>query len=142
MNIFLDTSSLFKLYHEEPGTETIDNIFIDNKIIGIFLSEIAKVEFASTIWKKVRLGEINESQAIAKMKLFEADFPKYTFVQIDSSITNHARNLITKYGKQGLRTLDSIQLSTSVYLINQCSLFITTDKLLNNLFAQESLPTK
>ncbi len=96
MNIFLDASSLFKLYHKEIGSEIIDQIFIDNKISGIFLSEIAKVEFASTVWKKVRVQEISELQAKAKNELFEADFAKYTFIQIDNSITNQARNLITK----------------------------------------------
>ncbi len=142
MNIFLDTSSLFKLYHKEVGTESIDGVFANHNISEIFLSEIAKIEFTSTVWKKVRVQEISEMQAKEKIKLFEADFDKYTFVQIDNDITFNARNLITKYGKEGLRTLDSIQLSTSISLINHCRLFITSDKLLDILFEQESLPTK
>jgi uncharacterized protein len=55
MKIFLDTSSLFKLYHKEDGTEIIEQVFNDNKITAVFLSEIAKIEFASTVWKKVRM---------------------------------------------------------------------------------------
>lgn len=49
MRIFLDTSSLFKLYHEEEGTQDLENLFLTTKISRIYLSELAKVEFASTI---------------------------------------------------------------------------------------------
>lgn len=142
MNLFLDTSSLFKLYHKEPGTEVIDKIFVDNIISEVFLSEIAKVEFASTVWKKLRVLEIDELQAKAKIELFEADYAKYTFIQIDYTIIGQATNLIAQYGKQGLRALDSIQLSTAVSLKNRCHFFITTDKLLNSLFELEGLSAK
>jgi PIN domain nuclease of toxin-antitoxin system len=54
MKIFLDTSSLFKLYHQETGTQELEKIFELAKITHIFLSEITKLEFSSTVWKKVR----------------------------------------------------------------------------------------
>ena len=38
MKIFLDTSSLFKLYHEEEGTEELEKVFSQAKITEIFLS--------------------------------------------------------------------------------------------------------
>lgn len=140
MNIFLDTSSLFKLYHREADTGKVEAIFSENPITSVFLSEIAKIEFASTIWKKVRMQEITELQAGDIIGSFEADFSKYSFIQIDSMISHEAKNLITKYGKQGLRTLDSIQLSTSISLRDACQFFVTTDKLLLSFFKQESLP--
>ena len=58
MKIFLDTSSLFKLYHREVGTDELENLFSQVKITHVFLSEIAKIEFTSTIWKKVRTKQI------------------------------------------------------------------------------------
>ncbi len=141
MKIFLDTSSLFKLYHKESDTDIIERVFADHNITTIYLSEIAKIEFASTIWKKVRVKELTESQAKAILDLFEQDFGKYTFIPSDAIINEQARNLITKYGKQGLRTLDSIQLATSVSLSDKANLFITTDKLLATFFKLELLPT-
>lgn len=51
MKIFLDTSSLFKLYHKETGTTELEDIFSTEKITTVYLSEIAKIEFASTVWK-------------------------------------------------------------------------------------------
>jgi predicted nucleic acid-binding protein len=53
MKIVLDTSALFKLYHQEAGTVQLEAVFTHANITQVFLSEIAKVEFASAIWKKV-----------------------------------------------------------------------------------------
>jgi len=60
MKIFLDTSSLFKLYHKEDGTAELEMLFSTVPITTVFLSEISKIEFASAIWKKVRSKEITE----------------------------------------------------------------------------------
>ncbi len=84
MKIFLDTSSLFKLYHQEDGTLELENLFSEAKITHVFLSEITKIEFSSTIWKKVRTQEITIEQAIQTLKLFESDFIKYNFVSTNS----------------------------------------------------------
>ncbi len=43
MKIFLDTSSLFKLYHKEDGTENLELFFSTLKITNIFLSEISNM---------------------------------------------------------------------------------------------------
>ncbi len=140
MIIFLDTSSLFKLYHREADTAELELIFSTGKITNIYLSEISKIEFTSTIQKKVRAKEITESEAQITLDLFESDFGKYPFVATDSIIIEQARILISKYGTQGLRTLDSIQLFTSVSLFQQVDIFFTADKLLKSLFEAEGLP--
>jgi uncharacterized protein len=74
MKIFLDTSSIFKLYHQEIGTVELENVFNRTNITHIFLSEITKIEFTSTIWKKVRTKEIFVEQAEITLALFENDF--------------------------------------------------------------------
>jgi len=142
MKIFLDTSSLFKLYHKETGTAELEELFSTVKITTIYLSEIAKIEFTSTVWKKVRTQEIPELEAQTTLELFEADFAKYSFIATDSIIIEQARILTTKYGTQGLRTLDSIQLSTAISLFQQASVFFTADKLLKSLFVVEGLLTE
>lgn len=52
-----------------------------------------------------------------------------------------ARIFCSKYRTEGLRTLDSIQLSTSLSLFEEVSVFFTADKLLKPLFEAEGLPT-
>lgn len=142
MRIFLDTSSLFKLYHREAGTDELESLFSIFKITNIFLSEISKVEFVSTIWKKVRTQEITQTQAITTIKLFEEDFEKYTFIATNTIIIEQARILVSKYGKQGLRTLDGIQLATCTALSQQVEVFFSADKLLKTLLEAEELNTE
>lgn len=140
MKVFLDTSSLVKLYHREVDTVIIENVFKDFDIKAVYLSELSKIEFISTIWKKVRIQQIDEPDAKEMTNLFDTISPRYTFIST-KNIIEQARNLIVLYGIQGLRTLDSLQLSTAVYLKNDVDLFITSDKLLNFFFEKESLPT-
>ncbi|MFN4931468.1 MAG: type II toxin-antitoxin system VapC family toxin [Bacteroidota bacterium] len=142
MKILLDTSSLFNLYHQETGTEELESVFLKSKVTHIYLSEISKVEFTSTIWKKARTKEISSEQAKITAELFESDFEKYNFISTDSLIIEQAKNLTTKYGLEGLRTLDSIQLSTCKVLEKQVDIFLTSDKLLNTLIEREGLITR
>ena len=142
MKIFLDTSSLFKLYHHEIESEELENVLLKLKITHIYLSEITKVEFTSALWKKVRTNEIYSEQALITSKLFESDFEKYNFISTDSLILEQARNLTIKYGIEGLRTLDSIQLSTCKVIEKQVDIFITSDKHLSFLIEKEGLNTR
>jgi len=87
------------------------------------------------------MKDITEKKAIALIRLFENDFGKFTFIQVDSIIIEQSKDFILKYGREGLRTLDSIQLATSVMLKVQIDLFKTTDKLLDKFFKSEGLPT-
>jgi len=141
MKIFLDTSSLFKLYHREADTAVIEKLFTESKITNVYLSEITKVEFTSTIWKKVRTKEISELEAKTTIGLFETDIRKYTFIATNSLIIEQANILTSKYGLQGLRTLDSIQLSSAIASKFEVDLFITSDKLLKSLLETEGLNT-
>ena len=140
MKIFLDTSSLSKLYHHEKGTNELEQLFTTFSIDAIFLAEITKIEFASAIWKKVRTKEISQQQAKTTVALFESDCLKFSFIATDSLIIEKAQLLITEYGTKGLRTLDSLRLATAVSLKQKAEVFITADKLLQDLFKIENLP--
>jgi predicted nucleic acid-binding protein len=142
MKIFLDTSSLLKLYHYEKGTEVLDKLFVDFAISKVYLSEIAKVEFDSAIWKKVRTGELLLEEARSLINSFEVDYDKYDFVELDSNILNNARNLISKHGTKGLRTLDSIQLSSVLIVKSELSFFVTADDILRKIAEKEELIVK
>lgn len=140
MKIFLDTSSVFKLYYREPDSYITENIFKTNIVETIYLSEITLIEFESTVWKKIRTKEINIAQGTSITKPFNNDLGKFTLVNVDNSIINNAKILMDTYGLQGLRTLDSIQLATAVSLKSVASLFVTSDQLLQSFFVQEGLP--
>jgi predicted nucleic acid-binding protein len=140
MKIYLDTSSLLKLYHSEHGSERLISI-LSADIDAIYLSEIARVEFLSAIWKKIRQKEFREETGIAVISCFESDFNKYQWVDLQPNIIKDASDFIKKYGENGLRTLDSLQLACAVKLKNENFIFLTSDKLLQNLFKKEGLNT-
>ena len=139
MKIFMDTSSLFKLYHTEEGSVQLEDLLFQNKITAIYLSELTSIEFASAIWKRARKKDISILEAKEVTESFERDLPKYTFINHNTAIIDKARDLIVTYGLRGLRSLDSIQLATAVALKNESDLFLTSDKLLNSFLMEESL---
>jgi len=142
MIVFLDTSSLIKLYYREEGTRELELMFSDYSISDIYLAEISRIEFLSAIWKKVRTKEMPESEATTTLGLFDSDKDKYNFIPANNTIVEQAISLISVYGIVGLRTLDSIQFATALALTQQAQVFITADKLLKSFFQAEGLPTE
>lgn len=140
MNIYLDTSSLIKLYHYEEGTDTLDRLLKANNLTGIFLSELAKVEYDSAIWKLCRTKELTHEEVEILISSFETDYSKYNFVSLNSEIVDFSRLLIAKYGLEGLRTLDSLQLASVLKKRDEVEYFITADKLLKTIAQKEGLP--
>ncbi|MCX6582544.1 MAG: type II toxin-antitoxin system VapC family toxin [Candidatus Aminicenantes bacterium] len=138
MKAFLDTSSLLKLYHSESGSECLHEI-ISTDIESIYLSEIAKIEFLSAIWKKIRQRDLTVEVGNAVISCFEADFNKFQWIKLRSDVIRCASSLLKKYGSEGLRTLDSMQLACAVQLKEEECSFFTSDKLLQKLFNKENL---
>lgn len=142
MNVFFDTSSLFKLYHFESGTDELMSLFDLYNINAIHLAEITSVEFASVVWKKCRKGEVNEKNSQGLIEKFKTDCAKYIFVPEERSIRNIAEELVGKHWKLGLRTLDSIQLASALRVKDDLNLFITADTLLSKIASLEGLLVK
>ncbi len=138
MKAFLDTSCLLKLYHNEAGSDIVENT-LSNGVEAISLADIAILEFRSAVWKKVRMGEINKDIALGIISCFEADYDNFQWIRLQFHIIKTASELLMIYGKDGLRTLDSLQLASALTLKNENAIFLTSDKLLRALFKKEKL---
>jgi len=57
MTYFFDTSALVKIYHKEPGMDIVLPVYNSNNVI--FISELSRLEFVSTIHRKFRNKEID-----------------------------------------------------------------------------------
>ena len=101
---------------------------------------MTKLEFASAVWKKVRVKDLTQEQAAFLLEAFESDFQNYSFVQLDTFLLEKANHLLSVYGEKGLRTLDSLQLATAVLLKDQLQMAISSDNLLLDFFGKEGLP--
>jgi len=140
MVIFLDTSTLVKLYYKEPDSEQLV-IKISEKASELFLFEIAKVEFTSAIWKKVRIGDIDKETANQVIACFENDYDIFNWIFADSTIVEISKNLFQKYGLTSLRTLDALQLGACISAKSEIDIFLTNDDFLKDLFVKEGLVT-
>ena len=142
MNVFFDTSSLFKLYHREEGTDELLELFDKVGVEILYLTEITRIEFSSVVWKKCRKNEIDERVALLLLQKFEKDTEKFTFVTEDYLIRNSAQELIGAHWRIGLRTLDAIQLASSLHIKDRIDLFLTSDNLLSQIAKIEGFSTK
>lgn len=110
-SFFFDTSALIKLYHQEIGTERVDEIFrqVGNPII---ISELATVELYSTMARKVRTREITPQAQEETLRNFEEDCTqRFVIDPLGGSVIQKAKELLQKHGNtKVLRSLDSLQL--------------------------------
>jgi len=99
------------------------------------------VEFRSALWKKVRTGELKNSDAVRVMDCFSDDQDKFRWVHLETAIIRIALTAIMKHGTHGLRTLDSIQLACALSLKSQDIVCFTSDTLLKSVFKMEDIIT-
>ena len=97
MNLFLDTSALVKRYSKEKGTKEIDIIFQDVSA-DIWISQIAALEIASALSKKVREGEINDSSKRIAIAAFLRDYRKGRFKVIRGNTKDANRTDVLPHG--------------------------------------------
>ena len=110
---FFDTSAVLKLYHREVGTDQVEEIFkqTENTIV---ISELAIVEFYSTLARKVRTGEITPQAQEEASRNFENDcIRRFVIDPLSGAVIQKVKELLQKHGNaRALRSLDSLQLGT------------------------------
>jgi len=132
MNYFFDTSALVKLYHTEQGSERLEaelSRFENDLIISV--SDISRIEFYSVILKKSRIKQIKLDKAQQALNLFEQDWPEFNCITVDTTIKDHALDLLRKIAPaSNLGTLDALQLSAALFAhrILEIDCFVTADK--------------
>jgi len=139
VKLFLDTSSLIKLYYQEDGTDKLDRVFGEYIIEEIFLSEISITEFYSAIYKKVRTNDLSLQNASDILSSFANDQAKFSFIPINSRIISLSKELLEKYGVLGLRALDALQLASVLSARNDIDMAISNDLLLNSFLKSEGI---
>lgn len=135
--VFLDSSSLVKIYHFEKDSDKIDKILENSSML--FLSSITKIEFMSAIFKKVKTKEIDLNKAKEIIFHFTNDYLFIEFLNFINEIENIATELIKKYSLIGLRTLDSIQIATIIYHQDKFDFAISSDNIFNKILELENI---
>jgi len=105
VTLYLDTSSLVKLYVSELGSEDVREL-VDRATL-VATSTIAYPETRAALARRRRERALRPAAFAAAKAMFEADWPRYVTVQLTDGLCRDAGNLAERYA---LRGCDSVHL--------------------------------
>jgi uncharacterized protein len=106
VTLYLDTSSLVKLYVAESHSDSV-RAQVDRATI-VATSTIAYSEARAALARRRRERALNPAGFAAAKRKFEADWPKYLTVQVTESLCKDAGQLAERFA---LRGYDSVHLA-------------------------------
>ena len=106
MTLYLDTSSLVKLYVAEPGSDAVRKLV--NAASVVATSTIAYTETRAALARRRRERALRPKAFASAKKTFEAEWPKYFTVDVTSALCRQAGEFAERYR---LRAYDSVHLA-------------------------------
>jgi len=101
MNLFVDTSAMVKLYHQEKGTDSFTNLLNSHSSdLVITIADITRIEFRSAFLKRVRVKEIGLDTARKLFEAFDNDVQMFNSIEIDDVVKSLAIQLMDSVAYQ------------------------------------------
>ena len=121
MRVFVDTSSLFKKYLDEPGSDVFENVL--TKATEIAISPITWLEINAALERCVHNHSLPRGQAERLRIEVKKDFGYFWRILWNENLESKAIEIIHKHA---LKTLDSLQLASAI--LSESELFVTSDR--------------
>jgi predicted nucleic acid-binding protein len=137
MIVYLDTSSLVKLYVEEIDSEKIKNFAQDAAAVST--SKIAYAEARAAFARKQKEEGFSPKILRKIVEDFNRDWESYFVIEITDGLIRFAGDIAEKYL---LRAFDSIHLASAIHLKNKISSdirFSSYDARLNQSAEEEGI---
>jgi uncharacterized protein len=137
MILYLDTSSLVKLYVAEVGSDRVKSISEQAAVIST--SKIAYAEARAALARKQKEGGFSFKRLRKIVEELNRDWENYFAVEITDGVVRLAGDLAEKYL---LRGFDSIHLASAIHLKDKSrseTYFSSADKRLNESAGNEGL---
>ena len=106
MTLYLDTSSLVKLYVAKPGSDGVRKLVDAASVVAT--SSIAYTETRAAMARRRRERALRAAEFASAKKRFEAEWPKYFTVEVTSALCREAGEFAERYR---LRAYDSVHLA-------------------------------
>lgn len=106
MILHLDTSALVRLYVEETHSERVRSSVAEASLVSCH--ELAYVELGAALARKLRSGDISDSEHARCLAQFEADWRRLYVIGITETLLREAVKLARNHG---LRAYDSVHLA-------------------------------
>ena len=128
MIVYLDTSSLVKLYIEEDGSSKVDALVRSSEVSATSL--IAYVEVRAAFARRYREKAFTPAEHNRIKAFFDKDWSNYLILSITGDIIRLAGDLAEKHA---LRGFDSIHLASALTLRQELSTSIVFSCIDDNL---------
>lgn len=106
MTLYLDTSSLVKLYVTEPGSDVVCELVDAATVVAT--SSVAYTETRAALARRRRERSLRPAAFASAKNTFEAEWSKYFAVEVTLSLCREAGELAERYR---LRAYDSVHLA-------------------------------
>jgi predicted nucleic acid-binding protein len=130
VTLYLDTSSLVKLYVAEPGSDAVRKLVDSASVVAT--SSIAYAETRAALARRRRERALGPAAYSSARKTFEAEWTKYFTVEVTSALCRQAGEFAERYR---LRAYDSVHLAAFAEVANEAGVrdtrFSSFDKALN-----------
>lgn len=115
MTLYLDTSTLVKLYLDEPDADDIQ-VLVDEAHV-LVTSCLAYAEARATFARRRRERHMTTAEAATAVKQLDADWPRFVVIDASDELARAAGRLAEAHG---LRGADAIHLASFETLLNRC----------------------
>jgi predicted nucleic acid-binding protein len=106
MTLYLDTSSLVKLYVAEPGSDAVRKLVDAATVVAT--SSVAYTETRAALARRRRERALLPAAFVSAKKAFEAEWSKYFTVDVTLTLCREAGEFAERYR---LRAYDSVHLA-------------------------------
>jgi predicted nucleic acid-binding protein len=134
ITLYLDTSSLFKLYVEESGSDEVRMDLAEAETVAT--SAVSYPEARAAFARVRRDGQISPAMLLAVKRDFDADWAGFAVVEPTTALCRAAGDLAERYS---LRGCDSVHLASCLQLARQHAVsevrFSSFDRQLNRAAA-------
>ncbi len=138
---YVDTSALVKIYHRETGTDAMLKLYQGTD--KLLISELAKIELLSTVYRKYREHGITHETLEAVIQKFEDDLDlRYELVKFSSLVIDEAWKLLRNVAAtHGLKAQDSLQMAFFKTYCDPTTIFACADNTFEKLVKEEGFQT-
>jgi len=103
VTLYLDTSSLAKLYVEEAGSDDVRGLVAQATVVAT--SIVAYPETRAALARLRRMGELAAAKIAAAKRDFEAQWPALVTLEVTSGISREAGEFAERYALRGFDAL-------------------------------------
>jgi predicted nucleic acid-binding protein len=107
VTVYLDSSSLVKVYVQEPGTDDVRQLLADASVATT--SVVAYAEVRAALARQRRTRALTPRGFTEAKRLFEQDWPMFVAVEANAALCRAAGTLAERYA---LRGFDAIHLAS------------------------------